>query len=156
VQRWSILAAVLDRDDHPTADQVYGVVRDRIPGVSRTTVYRVLETLVRTGVITKVCHPGAATRFDPRIEQHHHLVCLHCDSIVDLEDRRLNEITLPDVGTRGFTIKEFNIHLRGICGECRRKLSRGNPAAKKADQRGAGESASGKTERHGRRRRLKP
>jgi Fur family peroxide stress response transcriptional regulator len=156
VQRRTVLEVVLDRSDHPTADQVYDVVRDRVPGVSRTTVYRVLETLMRIGVITKVCHPGAAVRFDPRVEQHHHLVCLHCDSIVDLDDERFNEIALPDVRARGFTIKEFDIHLRGICGDCSRKLSKARSSTTKAARRDAGELASGKTKRHVRRRRLKP
>ena len=46
VQRRAIFEAVLERDDHPAADQVFEVVKERIPGVSRTTVYRVLDTLV--------------------------------------------------------------------------------------------------------------
>ena len=46
VQRRAVLEAVLDRGDHPTADQVYDEVKERLPGLSRTTVYRVLETLV--------------------------------------------------------------------------------------------------------------
>lgn len=128
VQRRVILEAILDREDHPAADQVYEAVRERIPGVSRTTVYRVLETLVRLGLITKVCHPGAAARFDPKTHQHHHLVCLHCGGIVDLEDERLEGITLPEVSTKGFEVQEFHIHFRGICPACRKTLSRAQRA----------------------------
>ena len=90
VQRRVILEAVLDHADHPTADRIYDEVSRRIPGVSRTTVYRVLEMLVEVGVITKACSPGAATRFDPMTHRHHHLVCLHCDRLIDLEDAELN------------------------------------------------------------------
>ncbi len=125
IQRRVIFQTLLERDDHPTADQVYELVKNRIPGLSRTTVYRVLDTLVRIGAISKVCHPGAAARFDPKIHQHHHLVCLHCDSIVDLEDERLSAIELPAVGTQGFKINEFHIYLRGLCPKCRRKLATG-------------------------------
>ncbi|HRX84343.1 MAG TPA: transcriptional repressor, partial [Phycisphaerae bacterium] len=46
VQRRTILSVLLDSDDHPTADQVYEIVRQRLPGLSRTTVYRVLDTFV--------------------------------------------------------------------------------------------------------------
>ena len=133
VQRRVILQAVLEREDHPTADQLYGLVRDRIPGVSRTTVYRVLETLVRIGVVTKVAHPGAATRYDAKIHQHHHLVCLRCDSIVDIEDERLNGIELPPVLTQGYKIDGFDIHLRGLCPECQRA-----PAGQKRGKPGVG------------------
>jgi Fur family peroxide stress response transcriptional regulator len=86
VQRREVFAAMLERRDHPTAEQIYAKVKGRVPGVSRTTVYRVLETLVGAGVITKACHPGAAARYDPLTRRHHHLVCLHCEKVVDLED----------------------------------------------------------------------
>jgi Fur family peroxide stress response transcriptional regulator len=129
VQRRAILEAVLDRDDHPTADAVYGSVKGRIPGVSRTTVYRVLEALVRLGAITKVCHPGAVVRFDPKIQQHHHLVCLHCDRIVDVEDERLNQIAVPKIRAKGFELQEFHVHFRGICPECQKKEVAGTKKA---------------------------
>ena len=53
VQRRTILDAVLATNDHPTAEQVFRAVQDRLPGVSRTTVYRVLDTLVRVSVIKR-------------------------------------------------------------------------------------------------------
>ena len=46
VQRRDVFKAVLERDDHPSADQIYECVKDRIAGLSRTTVYRVLDRLV--------------------------------------------------------------------------------------------------------------
>ena len=124
VQRRTILEAVLAREDHPTAEQVFSAVRGQLPGVSHTTVYRVLDTLVRVGVINRVCHPGAAARFDAKIHQHHHLVCLHCDKILDLEDKKLNALKLPAVDTAGFDIDEYHIHFRGTCPECLRKLKK--------------------------------
>lgn len=124
VQRRTIFEALLDREDHPTADRVYDLVKHRIPGVSLTTVYRVLDRLVEIGVISKLCHAGGTVRFDPKMHQHHHLVCVQCERILDLEDEKLNALTLPDVRTQGFEIHEFHIHLRGICPECLRKRSR--------------------------------
>ena len=121
VQRRVIFDAVIDREDHPTADQVYDLVKDRIPGVSRTTVYRALDTLVQIGTIIKVCHPGASARYDPKVDQHHHLVCTMCNSIIDLNDERLNAIRLPEIDTGGFDVREFHIHLRGTCPDCLRK-----------------------------------
>lgn len=122
MQRRVVLEAVLSRDDHPTADQILDEVRRRLPSISRTTVYRVLETLVGAGVIMRICHPGSAARFDPKIHQHHHLVCAHCESVVDLEDRRLHGVPWPDVRRFGFEITEYHIHYRGVCRHCRTKL----------------------------------
>lgn len=124
VQRRVILETVLELDSHPTADQVYtGVVR-RLPGVSRTTVYRTLESLAGLGVITKACHPGAVARYDSRTERHHHLICLRCDSVTDIIDSRLDELEIPDTSTYGFEVSDVRVQLRGLCQRCRNNVGR--------------------------------
>ena len=123
IQRRTVLEAVLGRDDHPTAEQLYGEVQGRLPGISRTTVYRVLDMLVHIGIISKACHPGATARFDRNTNQHHHLVCLHCDKVIDLEDKRLDALKLPETRHLGFEITDFRVQLRGICADCRKKAT---------------------------------
>lgn len=120
IQRRAIFEALEGRRDHPTADQVYESVRERIPGLSRTTVYRVLETLVRVGAARKVGHPGAASRFDPRVDHHHHLVCVECEKVVDLEPTAGKKITLPASRRSGFQVHDYSIHFTGLCPDCRR------------------------------------
>jgi Fur family peroxide stress response transcriptional regulator len=123
VQRRVILEAITDREDHPTAEQIFAAVQDRIPGVSRTTVYRVLNMLVRMRIVQKIYQPGAATRFDPATHQHHHFACIHCHRVIDLEDDSLNAIALPDMRDRGFQVTESHIYFRGTCPSCRAKLA---------------------------------
>jgi Fur family transcriptional regulator, peroxide stress response regulator len=138
VQRRTVLEMILDREDHPTADQVYDQVRRRLPAISRATVYRILDTLVEFGLIMKICHPGTAARFDPKIHQHHHLVCTHCEAIIDVEEGRFDKITWPDVRRYGFEIRDYHIHFRGICQKCRRKLNAGETTAHRTRKPGAG------------------
>jgi Fur family peroxide stress response transcriptional regulator len=118
-QRMVVLEAVLDLDDHPTADRVHEVVARRDSRVSRATVYRALESLARIGVITKACHPGKAVRYDSRTEAHHHLVCLRCDAVIDITDDRLDALPVPDTSSYGFEVSDFRVQLRGICRRCR-------------------------------------
>ncbi|MBD3160558.1 MAG: transcriptional repressor [Candidatus Latescibacteria bacterium] len=125
LQRRLILEVVLDLDDHPTADRVCEAVEKRVPGISRTTVYRTLETLVRTGVITKTSHTGKAVRFDTNIQVHHHLVCLRCDEVVDVMDKELDALRVPDTSEYGFHLTDFQVQLRGICRRCRQKEKTG-------------------------------
>jgi len=121
VQRRIILETVLDLDNHPSADQIFGAAENRLPGIARTTVYRTLEYLARMGVITKACHPGRVARFDPRLELHHHLVCLHCNEFFDFEADGLNELVIPDTSALGFEVNDYRVQLRGICKTCRDK-----------------------------------
>lgn len=121
VQRRAIFDTVLRRDDHPTAEHIYGEVASRLPGVSRTTVYRVLEMLVQLDVITRACHPGGGARFDANVDRHHHLVCLRCGRMEDILDRRLDRLTLPDTSTLGFAVLDHRVELRGLCKSCQRQ-----------------------------------
>ncbi|HKQ49438.1 MAG TPA: Fur family transcriptional regulator [Phycisphaerae bacterium] len=127
VQRRVIYEAVLDHADHPTADDIYKEVRGRLHGVSRTTVYRVLETLVRLGVIGKPPSPGWATRYDKSMDRHHHLVCVRCERTVDFDDAALNRVRLPDTRRMGFTIADYSIHFMGVCQACRRSAAHRRP-----------------------------
>ena len=124
MQRRAVFEEVLERDDHPSADQVYETVRAKLPEISRMTVYRILGNLVWLGLLTKTCHPGGVVRFDPKIHQHHHLVCLDCGRIVDWEEERLNKLAWPDVRRFGFEIRDYHIHFRGRCAACRQKSAK--------------------------------
>lgn len=119
VQRRAILGAVLDHGDHPAADEVHQMVVSRIPGVSRTTVYRTLETLVEMRLLTKAWHSGSAVRYDTCIERHHHLVCEHCDHIIDISDKKLDALSVPNTSRLGFKVSDFGVQFRGTCRRCR-------------------------------------
>jgi len=125
VQRRVIFEALIDRMDHPTADDVYADVQDRLPGISRATVYRVLETLVRLGVIGKASHRGSAARYDASTDRHHHLVCVRCERTVDLDDPALDNLRIPNTRRLGFKIADYSIHFTGLCRNCARSARAG-------------------------------
>jgi len=135
VQRRTILKHVVDRKDHPTAQQLFEEVRERLPGVSRTTVYRVLDMLVRFQLVQRIYQPGAAARYDPNTRQHHHFACLHCSTVIDLEDEKLDAVALPDLRRRGFDITESHIYFRGTCASCRANPASTSPAASRTVKR---------------------
>jgi Fur family transcriptional regulator, peroxide stress response regulator len=117
-QRRAVFEAIQDRTDHPTAEQLYRAVRDQLPQVSRMTVHRILAAFVSLDLVARTCHPGSAARFDPKVHQHHHLVCMKCGRIIDIEDSRLNRIRWPAVKAGEFQIQDYNIYFRGRCGRC--------------------------------------
>ena len=119
VQRRTVFEELSGRRDHPTADQVYDAVHGRLPSLSRTTVYRVLETLVETGFARKVHHPDAVVRFDPATGRHHHLVCESCGRLVDLDDSVVPRVPIPDAKGIGFRIRDYSVSFSGLCASCR-------------------------------------
>ena len=128
-QRRAVFEAIIERVDHPTAEQLYSSVRQELPQISKMTVHRILGAFVSLGLVAKTCHPGSAARFDPKIDQHHHLVCMDCGSIVDVEDPRLDRLPLPKVKAQGFQIHDYNVHFRGRCASCA-KSAKGRRSSK--------------------------
>ncbi len=122
LQRRAVLEVLLARDDHPTADQVVEDLAARgVSGVSRATVFRALELFAERGIVARVCHPGAAARYEVRTHRHHHLVCDVCGKITDFDDDALSALQLPDLGSGGFRARDFSVHVRGLCADCARE-----------------------------------
>lgn len=139
-QRRAVYEAIQERSDHPTAEQLYREVRRQLPQISRMTVHRILSTFVSLGLVDRTCHPGSAARFDPNLGQHHHLVCLECGRIIDVEDPRLNRLPWPDVNPREFRIQDYHVHFRGRCAGCSQKSR-----AAQAGGKGVGKSKTKST-----------
>jgi len=118
VQRRVIMESLAERTDHPTADQLYETVRTRLRGISRTTVYQVLETLVGIGAVQKISNPEAKARFDADTARHHHLYCVGCQKIHDVHDPSLNDLVLPPDRLAGFSVTDFSIQFSGLCPDC--------------------------------------
>ncbi len=117
-QRRTLLRCLVRRSDHPTADQLYEELQNDVGGLSRTTVYRILETFVRAGLVTKISSPQAKARFDANTGKHHHLVCEQCGRVADLFDSGLNLRGLPEENSSGFIIYDYEITFNGLCPHC--------------------------------------
>lgn len=119
VQRRALLERFLGCTDHPAADTLHAHVARRIPGLSRATVYRTLETLVELGLAVRIAHPGWEVRYDPRVDQHHHLVCDACGAVDDWEAPALARLPLPPRSC-GFQATRYTVQFRGLCADCAR------------------------------------
>jgi Fur family peroxide stress response transcriptional regulator len=71
-QREVVFRVILEKRDHPTADEIFARVRSRRPGISLATVYNCLETLVSCGLVRQVNLERAPTRYCPNLHQHAH------------------------------------------------------------------------------------
>ena len=119
VQRRVLIDAVVRTDDHPTAEELWARAREVLPDISRTTVYRILDTFVDLGLVERVPHPRGAARFDGNTEPHHHLICTKCKQVFDAHDPICAYMGAPADAPEGFDVHSCSVLFLGVCRACR-------------------------------------
>jgi Fur family peroxide stress response transcriptional regulator len=117
-QRQAILEVLASRSDHPSADELFEGVKKQLAGISRTTVYRVLDTLVRVGVVQKIGTEEARARFDADTRRHHHILCMGCGKLSDLIGVNIAELMPKHPDVDGFRLFNYTVQFTGLCAEC--------------------------------------
>lgn len=115
-QRMSILEAIYTLNNHPTAENITEFIREKNPNIATGTVYKVLDTLVNSGLVKKVKTDRDIKRYDGIIESHHHLYCEVCDYIEDYENARLDEVILKffeENKINNFIIEDIKLQING-------------------------------------------
>ncbi|MFJ2189163.1 Fur family transcriptional regulator [Kitasatospora sp. NPDC087861] len=116
-----VVAEVLDDGEHVhlTADEVHARAAERLPEISRATVYNTLGELVTLGEVTEVSTDGRAKRYDPNAHHpHQHLVCTGCGTIRDVHPSGSPLTDLPADQRFGFTVTDAAVTYRGLCPAC--------------------------------------
>jgi Fe2+ or Zn2+ uptake regulation protein len=116
--RKTVLQVLRSNHQHPTAAEVFRIVRRRRPGVAYATIYNALNWLERGGVIASLNFADAATRYDPIIERHDHLVCTRCGSLTDVNLKLSPKILTRAAKDAGFRVERHRTELFGLCGKC--------------------------------------
>ena len=123
-QRRVILEELRKVKTHPSADEIYEIVRKRLPRISLGTVYRNLEILSESGDIQKL-EPGCSLkRFDGNPSEHCHIRCVRCDRIADASMVPDLEIDLQRVNSTDFEIVGHRLEFLGVCPICSDKSNR--------------------------------
>lgn len=117
-QRLAIYQALYFTKEHPSAEVIYQQVKKRFPMISLGTVYKTLEKFFEVGLIQKVSPVTEVARYDAKVNPHHHMVCLDCQSIADAEDIiGEQKISIPD--KYGFQVVRQQVVLQGYCPGCK-------------------------------------
>ena len=118
-QREVVLEAVRSTMDHPTADWVHRRARRRVPRISLGTVYRNLKRLAEAGLIREIHAGGHSVRFDGNTGPHHHVRCVRCGRVNDLEvdlDTRREQRAARALD---FEVLGHHVEIQGVCRDCR-------------------------------------
>lgn len=117
-QRELILNTVLHNRIHPTAENVYKLLKNDYPELSLGTVYRNLNYLAENNMLKKINIPDGSDRFDGTLSRHQHLVCRKCGKVCDIDISELLTIKSSILKNTGFEIDIDTLAFEGICSEC--------------------------------------
>lgn len=118
IARRAIIAALLDAEGHVTADDLTAAVQRAHPEVHLTTIYRCLDTLEELGVVDHVHLGHGRAVYHLAHETHQHLVCEHCETVVEVPDSFFAALADSLQAEYGFAIRPHHFAVLGRCAGC--------------------------------------
>jgi Fur family transcriptional regulator, ferric uptake regulator len=120
-QRQVILEELSKVKTHPTASELYDMVRKRLPRIGLGTVYRNLELMAENGLILKIEVGGTQKRFDATTEDHYHIRCSLCGRVDDIDVPVMEELATQAANSSAYLILGHHVEFTGICSACRQQ-----------------------------------
>jgi len=112
--RLMVLDYLIENRSHPTAEEIYSDLKERLPSLSKATVYNALKLFVKLGVVREIKVERERSRFDARTDSHVHFTCVKCKTVFDIEKQI---IEFPkQIGSK--RVMFGDVFLYGICESC--------------------------------------
>ena len=119
-QRRVVAEVLAGEHIHLTADAVYSRAQRLLPEISLATVYNTLNELVDMGEVLEISTGDGPKRYDPNTTAaHHHLYCVGCGALRDVNPEGTDRLALPASQQHGFELLDVDIVFRGRCPDCR-------------------------------------
>ncbi len=112
-QREVVFKVILEKRDHPTADEIFARVKSQMPTISLATVYNCLETLVQNGLVRQVNFERAPTRYCPNLHEHAHFHDETTGEVHDIEVPSELLTQLRAVLPAGYDASSIELSFRG-------------------------------------------
>src|SRR6516164_2868965 len=113
-QRQHVYDVLLQKRDHPTAEEVFIRAKRAMPDISMATVYNCLDALVKCGLVRQVTLERGAAHFCPNMQEHCHFYCDNCQSVFDIDLCEGAGVRLP----KGFRANRYDVTIHGKCPAC--------------------------------------
>ena len=114
-QRAVILEVIRSGEHHSTAEEIFEMAKEKLPSISRATVYNNLHGMEEEGLVRRISGEGTSDRYDKNIMPHGHLFCKNCGAILD--------VMLPDIEklieeSSKSELIEYELKVKGVCRAC--------------------------------------
>jgi Fur family transcriptional regulator, peroxide stress response regulator len=117
-QRLAVIEALLASENHPSADEICATVRRTNLHVSSATVHRILEQFCEVGEARKVTLLHDVARYDGNVERHHHILCVRCRRVHDIEMPEVEKLLEGTASLGEFALLRCSLEIEALCRRC--------------------------------------
>jgi Fur family ferric uptake transcriptional regulator len=118
-QRLLILELLYAHGDHATADELFAAAQERYPYLNISTVYRTLELLRDIGIVAETDLGDGKRQFALLSDdRHHHLICLNCGFVQEIDDQPFEGLRAELRQAHGFEPRIDHLAIFGTCQVC--------------------------------------
>jgi len=119
-QRQEIWDELRSSDKHRDAEEICITLRKRGLNISRATVYRTIEMLVKNNLIDKLEIGDGRARYEynDKYLHHDHLVCTNCGKIVEFHNESIEKLQYKIADQNEFKLSYHRHQLFGVCKDC--------------------------------------
>jgi len=120
-QRLAILEEIINNESHRECEEIYLALKKRGSNVSRATVYRTMDILVKNGFARKMELGDGRSRYESKVNSphHDHLICTSCGNIVEFLNQDIENLQEEIAKHYHFKFQRHIHQLFGICKKCR-------------------------------------
>jgi Fur family ferric uptake transcriptional regulator len=119
-ERRIVLKKVFSIHNHFEAEDI--VLSLRVDGerISRASVYRTLNLLLMSGLLSPVHSAEKHGHFEHTFghEHHDHFICSECKEVLEFADENLEAALLLACRKHGFNVASHKLEVYGLCAEC--------------------------------------
>lgn len=117
-QRQVLYEVMQQMEGHPSPEDIYERVKEKIPAISLATVYKNIHLFVASGVLRELSLHHGSVRLEMNGEDHHHAVCWKCKSVSDLDEKSLGLLQKRKKLPGGFLVERYSVDVIGLCAKC--------------------------------------
>ena len=117
-QRLAVIRALLASENHPSPHEICAAVRRTHPHVSLATVHRILEQFCEVGEARKLTVLHDFARYDGNVEPHHHVLCVRCRRVHDIEIPEVDKLLEGRTSLGQFALLRCSVEIDALCRRC--------------------------------------
>ncbi len=116
-----ILRIFLNSDEHLTSEELYNLMKDKIPNIGMATIYRTLKLFCDCGIASELNFSNGKSRYEPlfNIIHHDHLICKNCNQVIEVRDKEIERLQEVLSDKHDFLMESHKLEIYGLCKECR-------------------------------------